>query len=278
MVIYMYLTAAQPNETLSAPMLIFFSGYEQTPPNHACGPGIWPHYLMHFVLSGTGSFTSSNKTYMLSAGDAFLIIPGLVSSYKSSLSTPWEYCWIGFDGPDAKAVLNSCHLTESNPVFHCEEFFLSIKETFFAINEALQSNPYNNYLHLSLLYKLFSLLVTEKNISPQEHGLYLVQAIKYIQNNYIYGIRVLDIANHIGIDRTYLYKIFLKELGISPQQYLVSYRLSKAKHLLSSTSLQITEISNSCGFSDTSSLCHHFQKKFHISPSQYRAESGTSPI
>lgn len=66
--------------------------------------------------------------------------------------------------------------------------------------------------------------------------------------------------------------------GISPQQYLIRLRLSMAKRLLASTDLRITEISNSCGFADSASFCHHFQAHFSITPSQFRKEPGREPV
>ncbi|MBQ7841317.1 MAG: AraC family transcriptional regulator [Lachnospiraceae bacterium] len=276
--------SAQPNASL--PMRIFFSGHEQTVKKHACGPGIWPHYLLHFVLSGTGSFTSAGRTWHLSAGDAFLIVPGIVSSYMSSEDTPWEYCWIGFDGRDVKNTLDTCMLNAENPVFHSvmtvpfagTHQCFPVGETILSINDALLAEPGNSYLHLSLLYRLFSLMLPPGDDVQKSSTSYINQAIDYIQHNYAYDIRIQDVAHHVGIDRTYLYKLFLRELGTSPQQFLISYRLSMAKQLLSSTTLQITEISNSCGFTDSASFCHQFRKQFQLTPSQFRREPGNAPV
>lgn len=274
----MYLSAPQPDHSLSMPMYVFFSGHEQTVKNHMCGPGVWPHYLLHFILSGSGTFTSGDRTLKLSAGDAFLIIPGIVSSYKSNNKTPWEYCWIGFDGRDVKIALDSCRLSEKNPVVNFGSKASAAKEILFSVNDALAANPHNSYLHLSLLYRLFSLLLPETVPHANVPGDFLSHAIEYIQHNYNFNIRIQDIACHTGIDRTYLYKLFLRELGVSPQQYLIDYRLGMAKQMLSATALQITEISNSCGFSNTSSFCHHFRRKFSVTPTQFRRETGASPV
>ena len=274
----------QSNAPLPLPIRVFFSGYEQTPKAHACGPGIWPHYLLHFVLSGTGTFTSAGRTWKLHAGDAFLIIPGIVSSYKSSDDTPWEYCWVGFDGKDAKNTLNACLLNAENPVFHSPADSLKADgrypagEVLLSLNDSMRSEPANSYLHLSQLYRFFSLLLPSGYASQKDSTGYLKQAIDYMQHNYAYDIQIQDVARHVGIDRTYLYKLFCREIGTSPQQYLISYRLSMAKQLLSSTTLRIAEISNSCGFADSAAFCHQFRKQFLLTPSQFRKEPGTGPV
>lgn len=182
---------------MEPPVRLYFSGHEQTSPSHACGPGIWPHYLLHYVLSGAGTFQSEKQSWRLTAGDAFLIIPGVVSAYAASSTDPWEYCWIGFDGRDAADILSACGLTAASPVYHssspasvdgkaaegrispvsgstdaapCGLSLCSVKvgeaqtagdpmgECLLSINDMLYSQPGNTYLHLSLLYRFFSLL------------------------------------------------------------------------------------------------------------------------
>ena len=146
-----------PVSSISHPVRPFFSGHEQTPPGHACGPGIWPHYLIHFVLSGKGTFSSAGRAWRLGPGSAFLIIPGVVSSYSSDTDAPWEYCWVGFDGKDAETILDSCGLSENSPIFCAadEKSSASMGSCLLSLNDALQNDAANLWLHLSLLYRFF---------------------------------------------------------------------------------------------------------------------------
>ena len=50
---------------------------------------------------------------------------------------------------------------------------------------------------------------------------------------------VTDIADYIGISRTYLNHVFQKELGISSQKFLMDFRLHKAASLLTSSDLPV---------------------------------------
>lgn len=286
----MQLSGVRGNTSISLPVRIFFSGHEQTAPSHGCGPGVWPHYLLHYVLAGKGTFTSGGRTWHLNAGDGFLIIPGIVSSYRASQEQPWEYCWIGFDGRDAKNTLNFCKVNAENPVFSAcvqaekakgegpEKQNMAIGEVLLSINDALHEEPENVYLQLSLLYRFFALLQPGSITGNKDSTGYLQKAIDYIQNNYAYDIKIRDVARYVGIDRTYLYKLFCKELGSSPQQYLISYRLSVAKQMLTSTTLRVSEIANSCGFVDSTSFCHQFRSQFLMTPSQFRKAPGGSPV
>lgn len=269
-----------PVSSISHPVRPFFNGHEQTPPGHACGPGIWPHYLLHFILSGKGTFSSAGRTWRLGPGSAFLIIPGVVSSYSSDTDAPWEYCWVGFDGKDAETILDSCGLSENSPIFCAadEKSSASMGSCLLSLNDALQNDAANLWLHLSLLYRFFSMLSSCPGSLSRDPDSCLETALDYIRHNYAYDITIEDVARRAGVDRTWLYRLFRRQLNTSPQQYLIRYRLQMAKQLLSSSSLRISEIANSCGFADNASFCRHFRAQFSITPSQFRRSPGTVPV
>lgn len=79
------------------------------------------------------------------------------------------------------------------------------------------------------------------------------KAIGYIKSNYGYPIQVSDLARYIGIDRTYLYRIFFASESMSPKQYLMQVRINAAKKMLLSGAYTVGETALSCGFSDASS-------------------------
>ena len=54
-------------------------------------------------------------------------------------------------------------------------------------------------------------------------------------------------AHYVGIDRSYLYRIFMEHENTSPKQYLLKHRLQMATQLLCSSTCTITEAALSCG-------------------------------
>ena len=57
-------------------------------------------------------------------------------------------------------------------------------------------------------------------------------------------------ADYVCINRSYLYTLFQNYLGMSPQQFLTTFRITKARELLESTNYPIESIALSCGYSD----------------------------
>lgn len=255
---------------LSHALTIYYGGHEVCAPYHSFGPAIRPHYLLHYVLNGKGKYYVNNKCYELKKGEGFLICPGESTYYKADKEDPWEYCWISFDGYEASNILKNCRLSKDNLIF--EDYSNgTFKENLLSLIRNYETSNNNEFALLGQFYLCFSSIYDQVNLKEKNtYESYFDKALDYIYNNFSYDIKISDISKHVGIDRTYLYKLFMQECKISPQQYLISFRLNTAVNLLETTKMNITEISYSCGFKDTPTFYKHFKKKFNITPVKYR--------
>ncbi len=256
------------------PLILYHCGHEKCKSSHFYGPAIRPHYLLHYILHGQGSYSVGGKTYSLKGGEAFLIYPGVTSIYSADDQDPWEYCWIGFDGSDVHSVLQACGFSPSNHVCMDQSCGLLWNE-FMQLIEYFNEKKGNEFTLLSQLYLCFSYLYLPNSSSKEILELYIEKALDYIHNNYTYDIKISDLANHLHIDRTYLYKLFMTHIKISPQHYLINYRIDISKKLLKETHLSVTEIAYSCGFRDASSFNKHFRKQVGTTPTLYKRSDET---
>lgn len=258
--------------TEPAPLAVYFCGKENCEPGHAFGPAVRPHYLLHVILEGNGSYHKNGVTYKLGKGDAFLIPPMESSYYQADSENPWTYAWVGFDGKSCKDVLSQTVFSDSAVFLNKDpqktEKLLSCMETLllsFQESHGSQLNPLGNlFLVLSCMQN------TPVNKKEDYSHQYFQKAKEYIDNNYSYDIRISDIARHVGIDRTYLYKIFMEQENISPKQYLLQHRIRAAAQMLCSSSYTITEIAFSCGFKDAPAFCNYFKKYIGSTPRVFR--------
>lgn len=250
---------------------IYHCGHEQCSPGHFFGPAIRKHYLIHVVLQGRGIYRTGEEEYALKAGDAFLIKPQEVTFYQADENEPWEYSWAAFAGIEAERLLSEYRQEEKGYVYHFGEgeewrTFLSRLVT------AFQTGGHNMDEMAGYFYLLFSGLPGCREEGKEYEQSYLSRAESYMHHNYSYPIQIHDVARYVGIDRTYLYKIFMKFKGISPKHYLTAYRIMEAKRLLEDTGLSITETGLSCGFHDASVFCKSFLQTEGRSPLQYRKQ------
>ena len=269
-----YLVSSHSSQALS----LYYCGWENCRPGHFFGPAIRSHYLFHFILSGRGSYTVKEHTYRLSAGQGFLICPGESTYYEADKEQPWSYCWFSFDGYEAQMILENCGLSFHQLIYE-DRSEGKLKEAIFEMIESFEGSQNNEYAILSRLYSVFSSMkLGAGDFSESSHQSYIEKALDFISNNFSYDIKIQDIAKHIGIDRTYLYKIFIEARQCSPQQYLIQFRLSMAATLLENTSMNITEIAYSCGFKDAPAFYKHFKKHYSLTPVQYRESCAKLPL
>ena len=254
-------------------------GNHKCAPNHTFGPGSREKFLIHFVLSGKGTFISNGKTYKLGKNQAFIIYPDKEITYIADGDDPWEYIWVGFNGTMVRSYLESAGITETTDVISFPENS-DIPEMILRMLNANTFTYPNELLRQALLLAIMSELIsyheettTFSNTHHYPYNIYTEQAIYYISKNYSTELSVTEIADKIGITRSYLAKCFTETLGISPKQYIIKYRMEKAGDLLTQTTMNVSETARAVGYEDPFSFSKAF-KKFHgVSPMEWRSSN-----
>ncbi|EGS9999410.1 AraC family transcriptional regulator [Clostridium perfringens] len=250
-------------------------GIEQGIPGLGYNYEVLKNAVIHYVTKGYGTFKFNGKVYNLKQGDIFILLKGMQVEYVASIDDPWEYYWIGFSGSNANEYLNRTSITNSC-VANCKE---NSKIPQIILNMCEISKTYNpsssdDILLLKELYSLLYALIEEFpkpfEYKDKELHTYIQDALNFINSNYMHSITVQEIADYVNLSRSYLYKMFIKNLGISPQRYLINLRMYKATLLLKSTKLPIGEVANSVGYSDSLLFSKTFSKHFSMSPLNYR--------
>lgn len=263
-----------PNQSLAVTQC----GLQICDNGHSCGPFLYSHYSAHFILSGKGTYTCGGKTYSLCAGQGFMIIPDMPNTYTADIDEPWKYIYANFCGADDETLVHSAGLNEDNMIF---EFDLTddMLHDLTMMHSASKDQSARGYDVTGYFLLVMSRLVkanTQRNANTNLPQHYVRRAISYIEDNYPEKITVESIAAYVGIDRTGLYRIFKKNLNISPAQFLISYRLERAKAMMEHDNLTISEIAVSTGFFDAAHFTGAFSKKYGISPGRYHTELHTA--
>ncbi len=133
-----------------------------------------------------------------------------------------------------------------------------------------------------IINQVSSLTRTIKNeqmttMSNTEHAVkYIENATEFIEKNYIKGIQISDIAEHLSLNPKYLSRLFKKEHSMTIGEYLSELRIKKALELLEGTNLTIDQISTKVGYNDTRGFIRLFKKNYGVTPSKYRQASKTT--
>lgn len=259
-----------------ADLTMYSCGKEKCAPNHSYGPAVRDHYLIHYILDGKGTFQVNKTTYHLEKGNGFLICPNVITYYEADQHTPWTYAWVGFHGLKAESYLKQANLSYDNPIFtYTTDDFIA--NCFFKMLESQKLIKGGEFRFLGWLYMFFSQLIEcceySTSFPSQKRNrkeLYVEQAVKFIERNYSRKIHIADLAHHIGLDRSYVYSIFKEILHLSPQEFLIHFRMNKACELMKNFDLTIGDISRSVGYEDPLLFSKIFKKINDVSPQKYR--------
>lgn len=253
---------------LSKVLNLYYGGWEICCPMHTFGPAIRQHYLIHYVTRGKGRLWMNDTCYVIEKDTMFLIRPGITAVYQADKDNPWEYCWICIDGYDVENMLNNSGFDKVNPLFF-DKSNGEVRDAMLNFIFYFSKYKNNEYMLLSRLYNIFGHMKIQMK-KQQAKSIHVERAIDYIYENYSKNISVTDIAEYLGIDRTYLYRLFKEEYNMSPQKYLLNFRLKTAMNKLEGGNMSIADIAYSCGFNDASAFCHQFKKVYKDTPLNYR--------
>ena len=252
-------------------------GIEQCVPGKSFGPLARTDYHLHVVVSGKGTLTVGDTSYAIHGNQIFLVKSGEESYYQADQEDPWYYCWVSFTGTEAEDYVNNIGFGGDEHVLDCYIDKQDLLNTCSRLLSCQEPTPAHDMRRNGCALEFLSYML--ENISRKDSAdnyqqgnsseLYVEHALEQIHLHYD-DIRIADIAEMVGINRSYLTSIFKKKMGISPQKYLLQYRLNMASHLLKTTNLSIQEVARRVGYDNPLTFSKMFHNTYGESPSNYR--------
>lgn len=258
-----------PGRSLTA-LTVYNTGLQRCEPGYAWGPGIRDHFLLHCVVSGKGRYEAFGRRFDVRAGELFAIWPDETIYYRADDDEPWEYCWVGFNGADAALLLEQTDLDREHPVCSAQDG--GVYKQMMQILRARGSLAYQAATMTGALYQLFALLIRDRKAPPRRSAApgYASEACAFIASHYHLPVSVEDVAAHVGLSRSRLYRVFRQELQLSPMEYLTRFRIRQACALLERGDLAIKAVALSVGYEDQLYFSRRFREVTGASPTAYR--------
>lgn len=115
---------------------------------------------------------------------------------------------------------------------------------------------------------LFKEYLLHNEIDSKEH--YVRAAIEYIKDHYQQNISIAEVAAHLHICKSYLFRIFKVETRYTFIEYLTYFRIKKAIELLQNKPVKIYEIAGQVGYQDYRYFSAIFKRYVGINPSDFK--------
>jgi len=226
--------------------------------------------IIHFVINGKGTVKVNGKKYAVGPHQIFLIPDGIRTSYQADKNDPWEYIWLHIGGPKIPLILKEAGLTPDNPVYTP----LACADEIEKLAWDMLNNYTRQYFCVGNLYKICDYMIenspVKKDLATKNSTLYVRNVISYIQLKYSEPVKIEDIADAIGLNRSYLTRLFKESTGYSLQDYLLTYRMKIAAKMLSENTMSVAEIAESVGYGDTFTFSKAFKRHFGKAPTSFR--------
>ena len=109
--------------------------------------------------------------------------------------------------------------------------------------------------------------------APSGDGYVYGHIVSYLHNHIGERILLSDIANFCHYSPSFITRLFKSRSGMTINEYLQDIRMKKARDLLLKTDMQISEISEACGFSDTNYFIACFSERYGTPPKRFRKQA-----
>ncbi len=96
------------------------------------------------------------------------------------------------------------------------------------------------------------------------------RSLRLMQENYAEEVEMRHLARDVGLSRPHFFKLFKRQMGVTPNVYLNTLRSEQAIDDLLNTRKSVTDIAYDLGFSSQASFTRFFASNVGIAPSEYR--------
>lgn len=181
-----------------------------------------------------------------------------------------------FDVPENKNIKN--FLKESSRGFE-----ISGEAKIKIIALILKMIDMNTFERLYALFSIFKILastselkllsspVSMSTFGPNENDP-MQKALKYILQNFQKPIHLKDLLEITNMSNTAFYAAFKHSYRMTYKNYLLTIRIGYACRLLTSGSMNISEIAYTCGFENLSNFNRQFKRIKCITPTQFEEQ------
>lgn len=281
---------------LDRPLVTIMYGHFRQTHGWDHGQRTLSQHLLVFGHSGEAVFWIGEQKHTIRRGE--LIIVPANTPYRAETQNSFEYDFIHIDAPslclasesDVSKAL-SAHF-KSPTTFglpdtqYCGlflDYHLKLGDLFEFVQYELARcrtyitdiNPHKKVL-LDLCVAQLLVHISERFsrqlVQTPAHPELLTRMLLWLRIHYAGDVTLTTLADHFGVSKAYTARLFRKHLSTTVTTYINELRLHHATELLRLSTMNISQIAGSVGFSNVYYFSRLFQQYFHISPSAYRRQ------
>ncbi len=250
-----------------APTLCICARDENLIPGVTYGPVIRDVYLIECCTSGYGSVIINGTEFLVSPGDCYILLPGDTIIHTADKKEPRSGVWCAISGLDVGRCLARAGIDSGNPFVSKSAFkkITDIIEDLLTIN--YKQDMGSDLYRTACIYNILAVLL--ENCSYSDADSLINKAIGFIEAQYYKKLTVSDIADAVGLERSYFSTVFKQKTGLAPHEYIMRFRIQKACIMLKQSMCSVGEAAEAVGI-DPQNFSRVFKKEVGMSPLYYK--------
>lgn len=236
-------------------------------------------YMLILTVDGCGKMQYMGKSCLLDKGSAVLINCRNYQEYSTLPGQIWNHYYIHFEADSLSGyenmLLNTLTTVRLRSEKYCHdriEQLLNMPNQTDLQARAMQSNVISD-----ILTEMICSLVEMDTDTTVKQRKNIQKLAEYIQEHCTESLHMEDLAALTKWNKSYLIRVFGQQIGVSPYKYMHLCRISRAQILLRTTKMNVTEIAEQVGYSDSVIFIRHFKAFNGMTPGEYRDLSFVLP-
>ena len=230
------------------------------------------YYTILVSVKGAGTVQLNDTTKKMTENNIAILPPEDRHKYYVAEGDTWEFYFLHITANHARVFLDRTIATRGNffKMQNTNGLVLQLEELIYTKIDLCSSSVSRSQIISGIMHE-FVKPTCSKSENTQNEKNVLSNAINYIELNYQHTVNFKKLSESLFTSVTHLIRIFKKNTGLTPHQYLEQYRMLKACRLLLVTPMSVTEIAGRVGYNSTSNFIARFKLNYNATPAEYRS-------
>ena len=227
-------------------------------------------YKLFYLTDGECTIFVDETKFVLSRHQSFMVFPNQRVVMQPNPEITVSLNWVEFSGNVAMSILSQTTFCREFPVVgeidvpHFEDYF-------FIPDSGAQPLCYQFRAGAAIVI-LLSFYMEYFPKRESDFNIYVESALNFIERNFQnVHLSVQQVADYVKLDRTYLYRLFEQQMGMSIVEYINRRRVSRAEVMLIDMQISVKDVAFSVGFSDPMYFSRVFKRLNGITPTKFKA-------
>lgn len=221
------------------------------------------------ISNGKGYVTKEDKRHTLTRGTGFVVKNGDTLIIKADNIEPFTVITVNISGDSAKQIYSMIEKSNRDLILNFSGNVRITDSAHDLITECSKTYA-SDYGVMLAFYEFINSIddrYAEKKIPSK--NVYMTRAVEYIKQNYNKNISVENISDLLGIERSYLSRLFKTYKNKSTQNYIIDYRMQQAKRLFEEEDMNVSQVSTAVGYNNIYCFSRIFKSRVGMPPKEY---------